>query len=64
MQESGWEEHLRTYKLARLKKGGEVTVSWCSLISLSIGLKYKDVIWCDVVSMDACHLLLGQNLVT
>jgi hypothetical protein len=26
----------------------------------SIGTKYKDNTWCDVVAMDACHLLLGR----
>ena len=25
-----------------------------------IGSKYKDSVWCDVVTMDACHLLLGR----
>ena len=29
-------------------------------MSFSIGTTYKDQIWCDVVSMDACHLLLGR----
>jgi len=27
---------------------------------LSIGKTYKDELWCDVVSMDACHVLLGR----
>ena len=31
-----------------------------ALVSFSIGLKYKDEVWCDVVDMDACHLLLGR----
>ena len=22
--------------------------------------KYKDKVWCDVIPMDACHLLLGR----
>ena len=30
------------------------------MISFSIGNKYKDKVWCDVVAMDACHLLLGK----
>ena len=29
------------------------------LVEFSIG-KYQDVVWCDVASMDACHLLLGH----
>ena len=54
------ESHPKPYKLARLKKGGEVMVYKRALISFSIGAKYKDKAWCDVVTMDACHLLLGR----
>ncbi|XP_031404486.1 uncharacterized protein LOC116213611 [Punica granatum] len=54
------EKHPKPYKLAWLKKRGEVHVSERALVSFSIGLKYKDAMWCDVVAMDACHLLLGR----
>ena len=54
------EKHPKPYKLAWLKKGGEASVSKRALVSFSIGLKYKDEVWCDVVDMDACHLLLGR----
>nr|GFA49017.1 hypothetical protein [Tanacetum cinerariifolium] len=40
--------------------GGEVTVSKRVHVSFSIGTTYKDNVWCDVVAMDACHLLLGR----
>jgi hypothetical protein len=30
------------------------------LINFFIGKTYKDEIWCDVILMDACHLLLGR----
>jgi hypothetical protein len=30
------------------------------LVSFSIGNRYKDKMLCDVVAMDACHLLLGR----
>ncbi|KAH9726539.1 Endonuclease [Citrus sinensis] len=53
------EPHQTPYKLIWLKKGNQVTVLKRCLISLSIGSIYKDKIWCDVVAMDACHLLLG-----
>jgi hypothetical protein len=43
-----------------LKKENEVIVSKCCLAKFSIGTKYKDKTWCDVVAMDACHLLLGK----
>ena len=36
------EQHPKPYKLAWLKKGGEVSVSKRALITFSIGSKYKD----------------------
>ena len=54
------EQHPKPYKLAWLKKGGEVTVSKRALVSFSIGCRYKDIVWYDVVTVDACHLLLGR----
>ena len=54
------ETHPKPYKLAWLKKGGEVTISQHALISFSIGSKNKDKVWCDVVAMDTCNLLLGR----
>ena len=38
----------------------EASVLKRALVSFSIGPKYKDEVWCDVVDMDACHLLLGR----
>ena len=54
------EVHPKPYKLAWLKKEGKVTVSQHALISFSIVPKYKDQLWCDMVTMDAYHLLLGR----
>ncbi|KAK1414879.1 hypothetical protein QVD17_30640 [Tagetes erecta] len=54
------EDHPKPYKLQWLKKGGEVTVSKRALVTFSVGAIYKDDVWCDVVVMDACHLLLGR----
>ncbi|GJS89136.1 putative nucleotidyltransferase, ribonuclease H [Tanacetum coccineum] len=54
------ENHPKPYKLQWLKKGGEVTVSKRVLVAFSVGTTYKDSVWCDVVPMDACHLLLGR----
>ena len=54
------EKHPNPYKLSWLKRGNEVIVSKRCLVSFFIGLKYKDNAWCDVVVMDACHLLLGR----
>ena len=52
--------HPNPYKVSWIKKGGEATVSEVCTISLSIGQHYKDQIICDVLDMDACHILLGR----
>ncbi|KAL4573498.1 hypothetical protein LXL04_020306 [Taraxacum kok-saghyz] len=54
------EKHPKPYKLAWLQNGTDVTVSQQALVSFSIGPTYKDKIMCDIVAMDACHLLLGR----
>jgi hypothetical protein len=52
-------KHPRLYKLQWLNDCGEVKVNEQVLISFSIG-KYKDEVLCDVVPMQAGHLLLGR----
>ncbi|GJR66146.1 DNA gyrase subunit B, chloroplastic/mitochondrial [Tanacetum coccineum] len=54
------EKHPKPYKLSWFKKGNEVNVDTRCLVSFLIGRKYFDNVWCDVVSMDACHVLLGR----
>ena len=54
------EKYPTPYRLEWLKKGNEVIVSELCLVNFSIGTKYKDRTWCDVVTMDAYHLLLGR----
>jgi len=54
------ERHPKPYKLSWLSKGIEVKVDRRCLVSFSVGKKYFDNAWCDVVSMDACHILLGR----
>jgi hypothetical protein len=52
--------HPKPYKLSWLNKRSEVKVDRRYLVSFSVGKKYFDNVWCDVVSMDACHILLGR----
>lgn len=54
------EPHPFPYTLAWIQRGNSVTVDRRVHVTFSVGSKYKDTIWCDVVPMDACHLLLGR----
>jgi len=51
--------HTKPYKLQWLSIEGEIMVNKQVLINFAIG-KYKDEVLCDVVPMDATHLLLGR----
>ena len=52
-------KHPRPYKLQWLNDSGEVKVNKQVLVTFQIG-KYEDKVLCDVVPMQAGHLLLGQ----
>ena len=52
-------KHPRPYKLQWLNDSGEVRVNKQVLVSFSIG-KYENEVLCDVVPMQARHLLLGR----
>lgn len=51
--------HPRPYKLQWLNECGELKVHKQVLVSISIG-KYPDEIMCDVVPMQAGHILLDR----
>lgn len=53
-------KHPKPYKLAWLKKRSDVTMSKWSLVNFLIRQNYIDHVQCDVVVMDACHLLLRR----
>ncbi|GJW54123.1 RNA-directed DNA polymerase [Tanacetum coccineum] len=52
--------HPSPYVIQWLNQGKGIRVSHRILLSLSIGRSYADEIWCDVIPMDACHVLLGR----
>nr|GEX64670.1 putative reverse transcriptase domain-containing protein [Tanacetum cinerariifolium] len=54
------QDHPELYQLTWLKKGNLVKVTHKCLVQFSIGHKYTDEIWCEVIPMDACHILLGR----
>jgi len=51
--------HAKPYKLQWLSEKGEIVVNKQVIIAFSIG-KYKDEVLCDVVPMEATHILLGR----
>ncbi|XP_009106784.1 uncharacterized protein LOC103832518 [Brassica rapa] len=53
------EKHPTPYKLAWLQQKKDVLITRRALVAFSIGNAYHDQLYCDVVPMDACHLLLG-----
>ena len=52
--------HPRPYKLQWLNDSGEVRVNKQAKILIILG-NYKDEILCDVVPMNACHVLFGEH---
>ncbi|KAJ0566766.1 putative transcription factor interactor and regulator CCHC(Zn) family [Helianthus annuus] len=54
------ESHPFPYDIHWLNEGKGIRISKRVLLSFSIGQEYKDEIWCDVIPMDACHVLLGR----
>ncbi|KAK9689361.1 hypothetical protein RND81_09G054900 [Saponaria officinalis] len=51
--------HPRPYKLHWLDGNNGILVKKQALISLKLG-PYEDEVWCDVIPMNACHVLLGR----
>jgi hypothetical protein len=53
------EKHPAPYKIGWINWGTETLVSERCHFTFSIGKHYSNFILCDVVEMDACHLILG-----
>nr|KYP76514.1 hypothetical protein KK1_020759 [Cajanus cajan] len=51
--------HPQPYKLHWLNEGEELEVNQQVKVKFSIG-DYKDKVLCDVIPMEACHILLGR----
>ncbi|XP_052199551.1 uncharacterized protein LOC127806360 [Diospyros lotus] len=54
------ENHPNPYSLGWVKRGPSVQVTETCKVPLSIGKRYKDEVICDVIDVDACHILLGR----
>ena len=51
--------HPKPYKLQWINENGELSVHKQVKVEFSIG-NYKENVLCDVVPMEACHILLGR----
>jgi hypothetical protein len=51
--------HSTPYKVSWLHKGRQILVSEQYKVEIQIG-SYKDEMFCDVIPMDVCHILLGR----
>ena len=54
------EPHPNPYKLVWLNKQTDIRISRQCKVPFSVGATYNDLLTCDVVPMDACHMLLGR----
>jgi len=52
--------HPHPYNIQWLNQSKGIQVNSQCLISFSIGKSYQDELWCDVIPMDACHMILGR----
>nr|GEY35991.1 transposon Ty3-I Gag-Pol polyprotein [Tanacetum cinerariifolium] len=54
------EPHYSPYHIGWIKKGSALKVTEICKVPLAIGKYYNELVTCDVIDIEACHLLLGR----
>jgi hypothetical protein len=54
------ETHPTPYQVRWINDNNSILVQSRCLVKFSFGKKYEDQVWCDVLPMTVCHLLLGR----
>jgi len=54
------ETHPTPYQVCWINDNNSILVQSRCLVKFSFGKKYEDQVWCDVLPMTVCHLLLGR----
>ena len=54
------DSHPHPYTIAWIKKVLCIQVTNLCRVRVSIGKFYQDLVTCDAIDMDACHILLGH----
>jgi len=54
------EKHPTPYRISWVNEENSVLVKHRCLVKFSLGKKYMDEAWCDVIPMTVCHMLLGR----
>ena len=54
------ENHPTPYRISWVNEANSVLVKQRCLVKFSLGKKYIDEAWCDVIPMTVCHMLLGR----
>jgi len=54
------ERHPKPYKVSWVDETSIPVKALC-LVSFSLGKKYNDDVWCDIIPMKACHFLLERH---